>query len=52
MSQPMAWMDWWTLAHAILFIGGILSYIFAYKKQKQDKDENRGNLETQTALTV
>jgi len=52
MTQPMAWIDWWTLAHAILFIGGILSYIFAYKKQKQDKDEDRGNLETQTAPTV
>jgi len=35
----MALIDWWTLAHAILFIGALISYIFAYKK---DKDETNG----------
>jgi len=37
----MALIDWWTLLHVILFIGGLLSYIFTYKKK--DKDETNGN---------
>ena len=41
MSQPMIMIDWWTLAHAGLFLGGILSYIFAYKREKHDDTDNQ-----------
>ena len=40
MRLPMIMIDWWTLAHAILFIGGIVSYIFAYKKEKDEDDDD------------
>jgi len=40
MRLPMTMIDWWTLAHGILFAGGVLSYIFAYRSEKdEDSDE-------------
>ena len=42
MRQPMIMIDWWTLAHVILFAGGIISYIFAYRTEKdEDNDEEQ-----------
>jgi hypothetical protein len=32
-------IDWWTLLHAILFIGGLISYIFAFRKVKDDDED-------------
>ena len=37
MTARMIMADTWTIAHAVLFAAGLLSYIFAYKS---DKDEN------------
>jgi len=37
MRLPMTMIDRWTLAHGILLVGGIISYILAYR---QDKDED------------
>jgi len=39
MTAPMLWIDWWTLAHAILFTCGLISYIFAYKKDSDSDTE-------------
>ena len=39
MRLPMIMVDWWTIAHVILFVAGILCYIFAYKREK-DEDDN------------
>ena len=36
---PMTMVDLWTIAHGVLFLGGIVSYIFAYKNEK-DEDED------------
>ena len=40
MTLPMIMIDWWTLAHAILFVGTVLCYIFAYRNEKdEDRDD-------------
>jgi len=39
MRLPMIMIDWWTLLHAILFIGGLISYIFAFRKVKDDDED-------------
>jgi len=52
MSLKMILIDWWTLAHAILFAGGILSYIFAYRKEKggdHEDDQPAGDTHTSAA---
>ena len=33
MTLPMIMVDWWTLIHVILFLAGILCYIFAYRRE-------------------
>jgi len=38
MRLPMVMVDWWTLVHVILFIGGLLCYIFAYKKVNAEEE--------------
>jgi len=38
MRLRMAIVDWWTIAHAILFIGGILGCVFAYGKTKNTEE--------------
>jgi len=43
MTQPMILVDFWTLAHAIIFGGGLLSYIFQIKQEK-DEDEDEDEL--------
>jgi len=46
----MEMIDWWTLAHGILFAGGILSYIFAYRSEKdEDDDEEQPEANTTVA---
>jgi len=40
MSQLMVMVDLWTITHAVLFVGGLIGYIFAFKKQTdEDYDE-------------
>jgi len=41
MRLPMTYVDWWTLPHVILFIGGFVSYIFAYKSNREKEEEER-----------
>jgi len=40
MRLPMIMIDWWTLAHGILFAGGALSYIFAYRRVKDEDGDD------------
>jgi len=40
-TRPMVISDKWILVHAILFISGLLSYVFLMKKEK-DEDNNEG----------
>jgi len=40
MRLQMIMVDWWTMAHLILFIGGVLCYIFAYRKRKDEDDDS------------
>jgi len=50
MTRPMIPVDYWTLAHAILFLGGVISYIFAYKKEKdEDSDDEEPAINTTVA---
>ena len=50
MRLPMEMVDWWTFAHAIIFLGGLLSYLFAYKKEEDDEeDDDKGNLVAEKA---
>ena len=41
MRLPMIMVDWWTLAHLLLFVAGVLCYIFAYKRER-DEDDDEG----------
>jgi len=47
MRQSMTTVDWWTLVHITLFIAGLLSYIFAFKRRK---DENTFNPKMMTRV--
>jgi len=47
MSLLMVMADLWTIAHVVLFVGGLLSYVFAFKNKKdedEDKDEDNKQL--------
>jgi len=38
MNQLMVMVDFWTITHAILFVGALICYIFAFKRHP-DEDE-------------
>jgi len=40
MRLPIRLVDWWTLAHVILFVAGLLCYIFAFKRKKDKEDDD------------
>jgi len=40
MRLQMIMVDWWTLAHVILFAGAIISYIFAFKTEKNNGSDD------------
>jgi len=40
----IAMVDWWTVAHVILFVGALLCYIFAYKRDKSETDDGKPTL--------
>lgn len=45
MTNLMVWMDNWTIVNAIIFAVGVIGAIFAFKKVKEDKDEDNKELE-------
>ena len=51
MRLEMTLVDLWTIAHGILFAGGILSYIFAYKRDKDEEDDG-GNVQEVDSKTL
>jgi len=40
MRQPMFLTDRWTIVHIIIFIAGLLCYIFAYKRDRDEEDDD------------
>ena len=41
MRLPMIMIDWWTLAHAILFVVAIISYLLAFRTEKRNNDNDK-----------
>jgi len=41
MTAGMIMVDIWTIVHAVLFAAGLLSYIFAYKRDKDEQSDSR-----------
>jgi len=40
MRNFMVLVDWWTIAHVIIFVGAIICYIFAFRRRRdEDEDE-------------
>jgi len=40
MNQLMVMVDLWTITHVILFVGGLVGYIFAFKKQTDEENDD------------
>jgi len=40
MKLKMIMVDWWTIVHAVLFAAGLLCYIFAVKRGKDEEDDS------------
>jgi len=40
MRLPMRLTDWWTLLHVILFVVGLICYIFAFRRKKDEEDDD------------
>jgi len=41
MRNLMVMVDWWTIAHVIIFVGGLLSYIFAFRRKKDEDEDDK-----------
>ena len=39
MRLKMILVDWWTIVHAVLFAAGIICYIFAFKRGRDEEDD-------------
>jgi len=48
LTLKMIMSDRWTLLHAVIFAGEVLSYIFAYRRDK-DEEDNNGKLASKAA---
>jgi len=42
MRQLMVMVDWWTWIHLGIFIAALLSYMFAFKRTKDEGEDNYG----------
>jgi len=51
MRLPIRLVDWWTLAHVILFVAGLLCYIFAFRRKKNKEDDDREKIIIKDAQT-
>jgi len=40
MRLRMILIDWWTLAHLILFIAGLVCFIFAFRRRRDEDDDS------------
>ena len=48
MRLPMAWVDWWTIVHIIIFIIQLALFVLALRRVK-DKDEDQRQAQGQSA---
>jgi len=39
MRSPMTLMDWWTIAHVLIFAAEVIAVVFTFKKKKEDEKE-------------